>query len=117
MADMKKIDTKQYVTEGKVQIDGMIWSVILPGAGKELEISKAQRRIKLYENKVESGNFNEEDLDKLDALEDYFYNFFKGIFKDDTQDNAQVNKWVDETPLGIILKAFEDIKSQAAEVV
>jgi len=113
MSDIKEINTKKYTTEGKVSVDGMIWSVRLPGGGKELEMSKAQRRVKFLEKKVESGDYTEEDLDKLDKYEDYFIDFFKSIFRDDTEDNSEVSKWIDETPQAVILMAFEDIKEQA----
>lgn len=113
MSELQKIDTKKYSTEGKVEVDGMIWSIKLPGGGKELEMSKAQRRVKLYEKKIESGNFDEEDLDKLDRLEDFFIDYFKSIFRDDTADNSQVDKWINDTPQSVILMALEDIKKQA----
>lgn len=117
MTDIKQIDTTKYTTEGKVEVDGMIWTVKLPGGGKELEMSKAQRRVKFLQKKIDSDNYTEEDLDKLDKLEDYFYNFFKDIFKDSTEDNSQVDKWINDTPQAVILMAFEDIKNQASEVV
>ena len=113
MSEIKKIDTKKYTTEGKIEVDGMVWTVKLPGGGKELEMSKAQRRVKFYEKKIESGDYTEEDLDKLDTLEDFFVSFFKEIFRDSTPENSEVDKWIDETPQALILMALEDIKKQA----
>lgn len=117
MSEIKTIDTTKYVKEGKVQIDGMLWSVVLPGAGKELEMSKAQRRIKLLDKKISNDDYTETDLDQYDKLEDYVYGFFKSIFKDSTKDNSEVEKWLDETPMAIIIKSFEDIKEQSQEVI
>lgn len=116
MSEIKKIDTKQFTSEGKVEVDGMVWSVKLPGGGKELEMSKAQRRVKFLEMKIGAGDYTEEDLDRLDALEDYFISFFKGIFRDETPDNSEVDKWIDETPQALILMALEDIKKQANDI-
>lgn len=112
MSDIKKIDTNLYVKEGKVEIDGKVWSIKLPGAGTELRMSKVQRRTALLSKKVENGTATEDDLDRLDELEDEFYLFFISIF-DDGKGGAEVKEWADSTPLAIIQKAFEDIKEQA----
>lgn len=114
MSDIKKIDTSTYTTEGKVDIDGNIWGIKLPGAGTELRMSKIQRRSALLTQKAEKGTATEEDLDKLDALEDEFYNFFIGIF-DDGKGGDDVRAWAEKTPLAVIYQAFEDIKKQANE--
>lgn len=113
MSEPVKIDTGKYTKEGKVDIDGNIWTVVLPGAAKELQFSKNQRRMEFLSKKVEKGDVTEEDLDKLDALEDFALSFFKGIFKDDTEDNSKVGEWVDATPIAIIAAAFNDIKKAA----
>lgn len=115
MSEIKKVDTSNYVKSGKVEVDGMIWTVTLPGAATELKLSKVQRRIKLLEKKFEKGVEEEKDLDDYDKYEDYMFNFFREIFKDSTKDNSQVNKWIDETPFAVIIQAFEDIKEQANE--
>lgn len=113
MTDIKKVDTSKYNKEGKVDVDGNIWSVRLPGAGAELKLSKAQRRMKFLQKKIDSGECDESDLDRLDELEQYTYDFFTSIFTDDTDDNNQVKEWIGSTPLSIIAQAFEDIKDQA----
>lgn len=115
MAEVKKIDTSKYKQEGKIQIDDMIWSVALPGAGVEMKMSKVQRRLKWLDKKIEADDYTEADIDKYDELEDWIYNLFKTMFKDDTKDNSQVNKWIEETPLGKIIAIFEDIKEQAKD--
>jgi len=115
MDDIKKVDTTKYNKEGKVNVDGKIWSIKLPGAGKELRLSKAQRRLKFLQKKIDSGNYDESDLDAYDNLEDFTYNFFYEMFQDGTEDNSEVKAWMDDTPLAIIVQSFEDIKSQASE--
>lgn len=113
MAEPVKITTSKYNKSGKVDIDGKIWSVKLPGAGTELRLSQAQRRLKVLDKLVESGNATEEDLDRYDAYEKTIYNIFFNMFRDSTDDNSEVKEWVEETPLAIIMLSFEDIKSQA----
>lgn len=115
MPEPVKIDTGKYTKEGKVDIDGNIWTVVLPGAARELQFSKNNRRMDFLSNKVEKQTATEEDLDKLDLLEDYALEFFKGIFRDDTKDNSKVGAWVDATPIAIIAAAFNDIKKAAEE--
>lgn len=115
MSDIKKLDTSKYVTDGKVEVDGKIWEVVLPGAGTELKMTKMRRRTDFLSKKVENGTATEEDLDRLDAMEDEFFNFFKGIFKDSTDDNSEVNEWIEKTPMALIMQAIEDIREQANE--
>jgi len=115
MPDIKKIDTTKFTSEGKVEVDGKIWTVKLPGAGTELQLSKAQRRIAFLDKKIEKGDYTEADVDKYDELEDFYFSFFKHIFKDETPDNSEVNTWLNETPLSFIYQAFQDIKEQSKE--
>lgn len=115
MDEIKKIDTSRYKKQGKVEVDGKLWSITLPGAGKELKLSKAQRRLKFLQKKIDSGDYDEEDIDNFDKLEEYSYQFFHELFRDTTEDNSEVKAWMDETPLSIIIQSFEDIKQQAAE--
>src|SRR6478736_6129595 len=115
--EYKVVDTGNLKKSGKVMVDGMLWTVTLPGAGMELKVSKVQRRIKLLEKNIKNEEYDEKDLDQYDEYEDFMYNFFKGIFKDETEDNSQVNTWIDDTPLEIIIQAFEDIKEQAKDPV
>lgn len=113
MAEPISISTDKYKKQGKVKIDGHVWEVKLPGAGTELRLSQAQRRIKLLEKKVEDGTATEEDLDKYEKYEELVYGTFKTMFKDSTKDNSEVNKWIEETPLMFIMMAFEEIKKSA----
>lgn len=110
MADIKQIDTSKYRASGKVEIDGKTWSLIMPGAGKEMQFSKAQRRLSLLEKKIKSGDYNEADLDQYDKYEDFLFDFFKGIFSDGTDDNSEVDAWVEATPFSVITSVFDDIK-------
>ena len=110
---IRRVDTSKYTRSGKVDIDGKLWAVNLPGAGKELQMAKAQRRMKFLDKKLTAGTETEADLDKYDELEDYMFEFFNGIFEDGTENNAEVREWINDTPMGIILKAFEDIKEAA----
>lgn len=107
------IDTTKFNRSGKVEVDGMLWDVILPGSGVDMKISKAQRRLKLLDKKIEDGSATEEDYDKYDELEDYCMSTIVNMFRDSTPDNAEVKKWVEETPSTIIYLAIKDIKEQA----
>jgi hypothetical protein len=127
MAEPMKISTKKYTNNGKVDIDGNLWSVKLPGAGTELRFSQASRACKLYlsrleliDKKIDAGTVTESDLDKYEDYskkyeenERVIYDIFANTFVDDTDDNSDVKKWVDETPTSIIMLAFEDVRSQA----
>jgi ASC-1-like (ASCH) protein len=108
-----KINTGKYNKQGKVDVDGKIWSIKLPGAGTEMRLSQAQRRLTMLDQKVENKTATEEDLDKYDSYELVVYETFKSMFKDNTKNNSEVSKWVEETPLAIMVQVFEDLKEQA----
>src|SRR5690554_718238 len=122
-----KISTSKYTKQGHVDIDGHLWKVVLPGAGTELRFSQASRacklygsRIELYDKKIDNGTITEEELDKYEEYsriyeenERIVYQIFQNTFRDDTEDNTEVKKWIDETPTAIIMLAFEDVKEQA----
>lgn len=127
MTEAIKISTSKYNKEGKVDIDGHVWSVKLPGAGTEMRFSQASRacnsyeaRLKIIDKKIEDGTVTEADLDRYDEfLEKYAENekivfdiFLEG-FRDGTPDNSEVTKWIQETPTAVIMLAFEDIKQTA----
>lgn len=63
MAEPIKISTSKYAKQGKVDIDGHIWDVKLPGAGTELRLSQAFRSSKLNSARIQSFD---DRLDKLD---------------------------------------------------
>lgn len=127
MAEPIKINTGKYNKQGKVEIDGKIWSVRLPGAGTEMRLSQAFRRSKLYssrianlDKKIEAGNITDSELDsyeeycdRYDENEKIIFDFFLSFFKDSTKNNSEVKKWVNDTPTSIIELAFEDVKNQA----
>lgn len=126
MAEPTKIRTNN--KKGKVDIDGHIWSVVLPGAGTELRFSQASRACKLYmarleiiDKKIEAGTATEEDLDKYEDYskkyeenEKLVLDIFTNTFRDGTEDNSEVKKWVEDTPSVFIMKAFEDVRDQSA---
>lgn len=127
MPDPIKISSDKYNKKGKVDIDGKIWSVKLPGARTEMVLSQAFRasklhgaRIDLIDKKITTETATEADLEKYEeacekytASETSIYNFLAGMFKDETPDNSEVKKWLDETPTAVVMMAFEDIKNNA----
>lgn len=129
MAEPIKISTTKYANKGKVDIDGNIWDVVLPGAGTELRFSQASRacklyaaRLELYDKKIESGNATEEDLNRYEEYSNIFeenervvFDIFLKSFNDSTEDNSQVRRWVEETPTVFIIMAFEEVKNAGAE--
>lgn len=129
MAESVKIDTGKYVREGNVDIDGNIWRVVLPGAGTELRFSQASRacrlnaaRLDLLDKKIEEGKITESDLDnyenysnRYEENERILYEIFQNTFRDGTDDNLSVKRWVNDTPTSIIMMTFEDIKKRANE--
>lgn len=108
-----KISTGKYTKEGKVDIDGNIWTIKLPGAGTEMKLSQAQRRLKLLDKKIEADTADEDDLDKYDKFEKVIFDTFKDMFRDGTPENAKVKEWVEDTPIAIIAQIFEDVKEAA----
>lgn len=127
MAEPLKISTSKYTKQGKVDVDGNVWSVKLPGAGTEMRFSQASRacksseaRLALIDKKIEAGTVTESELDMYDEHskryeenERIIYDVFMRVFRDGTKDNSQVKKWMDETPTAIIMLAFEDVRTQA----
>ncbi|HUH57784.1 MAG TPA: hypothetical protein VL020_04650 [Pseudomonadales bacterium] len=107
------INTSQYLGETRVIVDGQDWEIKLPGAGTELRLSQAQRRIKLLDKKIENDTAVEADYDLYDKLENQSISIFTNMFKDGSEDNAAVKEWVESTPLAVIMASFEEIKEQA----
>lgn len=126
MTEPIKISTSKYTKQGKVDVDGNIWNIVLPGAGTELRFSQASRACKLYQarldlldKKIECNTATKEDLDnyetysnKYEENEQIVYAVFQNTFKDDTNGNTDVKKWINDTPTSIIMLAFEDVKGQ-----
>jgi hypothetical protein len=109
------ITTSDYLEEKHVLVDGRDWVIKLPGAGTELRISQAQRRMKLLDKKINDGSASEEDYDLYDKLENNTITVFENMFNDGTTENESVKQWIQETPMGVIMAAFEEIKKQAEE--
>lgn len=130
MAEPIKINTGKYTKQGEVDVDGHVWKVFLPGAGTELRFSQASRacklaaaRIDMLDKKIDKGTITESELDsyeeyskKYEENEGVVYRIFQSTFRDSTNDNSEVKKWIDETPTAIIMMAFEDLKAQSNEV-
>lgn len=131
MAEPIKISTDKYTKQGKVDIDGNVWDAVLPGAGTELRFSQASRackmqlaRIELLDKKIDAGTITAAELDqyeeysaKFEENEAIIYDIFTRTFRDSTEDNSEVKKWVDETPTSIIMMAFEDVKNQGTDKI
>jgi hypothetical protein len=110
---MLQIKTSDLNKVYKVEVDGQAWTMKAPGAGDELKMGQAQRRIALIDKKIKDGVAVEADYDLYDELERSMFTIFTKIFKDGTDDNSQVEEWVKNTPLAVIIMATESIKEQA----
>lgn len=109
---MYEITTSKYAKPRKILIDGIEAIVSLPGTRTEMAMSSLQRRLTLLEKRIESGDYVEADLDKVDEYEAAMMDFFHNMFSDATKDNHKIKKWLDETPMSVIQAALEDMKSQ-----
>jgi hypothetical protein len=109
---MYQIKTSDYTKVYDIEVDGEHWQMKSPGAGDELIMGQAQRRMKLLNAKIDNGTATSEDLDLYDELEKSMFDLVTKIFKDTTPDNHNVKKWVLNTPMQVIIKAIESIKTQ-----
>lgn len=130
MSEPIKISTSKYLTNGKVEIDGHVWKVKMPGAGTELRYSQAQRGAKLYgarleklDEKIDNKTVSESELDKYEdyskkyeECERTIYSIFQQIFQDNTKDNSEVKEWLEETSLTLIILAFDEINANADKI-
>lgn len=114
MAEPLIINTGDYLKQGKVEVDGNIWSVKLPGAATELKVSQLKRRLEFLEKKIDSGTATDVDIDKCDDLEAKLYAALMSMFSDGSEDNSSVVKWMEETPLVVILQVSDDIKEKSS---
>jgi hypothetical protein len=135
MTEALKISTSKYIKQGKVDVDGNIWDVIIPGAGTELRFSQASRLCRLYAARIsnlekvfdavdadDSKSMSEEDLSRYEEyIENYrqneqiIYEILQNTFKDGTDGNKTVKQWINDTPMVVITKAFEDLKAQTSK--
>lgn len=110
---MLNISTSKYKAEKKVLVDGnKTWTVKLPSARTELALSQYTRRGQLLQKKSDDGTATEEDLDKLEKLENEMYNIYLGLFSDE-KDGAEVNPWLEASSFAAIQKFLEDVKEQS----
>jgi hypothetical protein len=110
-----EINSRDYLKERKVLIDGIEMSLKTPGAGTELRLSAAQRRIEFLEKKLKSGTITSEELDTLDRLEQDMLSHFNQMLRDGSQKNEKVWTWLNATPLTVIIAVMEDMKRQFDE--
>lgn len=112
---MYEIKTSNYIKTQKILVDGKEWTMHPPGAGDELALAQGKRRAERLEKKVKDGSASDEDLDTYDRIENNMYNIFRKMFKDNTEDNSEVNDWLNATPMVVIMAILEDIQKQAIE--
>ena len=86
------INTKDFVKTKKVQIDGMDWEFVAPGAGLSLELSRLAREI------TEKDATTDEQTKMIETM----FEYYGSIFRDKTKNNTQVKKWLRETPIETI---------------
>lgn len=110
---MYEIKTSNYIKSKKILVDGEEWTMHPPGAGDELALSQGKRRAERLEKKIQDGTATDEDYDTYDRIENNMYNIFRKMFKDSTPENSQVNKWLDTTPMVVVMAILEDISKQA----
>ena len=110
---MYEIKTEQFFKKRKINIDGNEWTMIAPGAGDELALSQADRRLKIINKRVEADTATLEDVDQAEALEARTFGIFEKMFNDGTPGNQSVKDWIAQTPLAVIYMVVEDIKKQS----
>lgn len=124
MSEPIKVSTSKYNKQGKVEVDGHLWTVKLPGAGTELRMSQMEReqraceaRLKNLEKKLDDGTATDEEIDRYEELAkkshdltQESYEVFFQSFNDGTPENKSVKKWLDETSPTVIFLTFRDIK-------
>lgn len=124
-----KINTSKYSKTGKVNVDGHIWSIKLPGAGTELQLSQAFRKSKIFssrigllDKKIDEKTATDEDLDRYEKVSDehdtnekLIMQIFGNMFRDETKDNSEVKAWIQNTPTAFIQMAFDSINNQSTE--
>lgn len=109
---MYEIKTADYTKVYKIKVDGKEWTVKRFGAGYELSLSQASRRIKMIGRKIENDTATEEDYNTYDRLEEKLMLMFSDIFNDGTKDNAGVKEWVKATPSEVLMSIFQDVTKQ-----
>lgn len=112
---MYEIKTSNYIKTQKILVDGKEWEMHPPGAGDELALAQGKRRAERLESKIKAGSATDEDYDTYDRIENNMYNIFRKMFKDKTEDNSEVNNWLNTTPMVVIMAILEDIQKQAIE--
>jgi hypothetical protein len=125
MAEPIKISTSKYTKQGKVEIDGHVWTVKLPGAGTELRMSQLEReqrtceaRLKNLETIIDKGNATDLQIDQYEELSqksaelsEQSNSIFHQTFNDGTDDNESVKAWLHDTPTAVIYLTFQDVKN------
>jgi hypothetical protein len=86
------INTENLAKPKQVQINGMAWEFVSPGAGIMLELTRLSRKIK------STTATEEEQADMLEKL----YEYYNSVFKDSTEDNSEVKAWLNKTSFEVI---------------
>lgn len=102
------ISTKNFVKVKSIQIDGMDWEFVSPGAGLSLELSRLAREIS--ENK-------DATTDEQTKMIETMFEYYGSIFRDKTKDNKQVKAWLRATPIDALPAIVADINRQFEEGV
>ena len=85
MSQPIQISTSKYTKQGKVDIDGHVWEVKLPGAGTELRLSQAFRSSKLYTARIQSFDA------RLDAYDKALVDFEKKVITQEQLDKFAIS--------------------------
>ena len=96
------IATKDFIKTKSVQIDGMDWEFISPGAGLSLELSRLAREI----------NGKEASVEEQTKMIETMFEYYGSIFRDKTKTNSQVKKWLRDTPIDTISFVVAEIQKQ-----
>lgn len=102
------ITTKDFVKSQPIEItdlEGVAheWEFVSPGAGLSLELSKIARELS------QNTEATAEDQSKmLDSM----FEYYGSIFRDKTEDNSEVKRWLRETPIETIGLAVSEINKQ-----
>lgn len=99
------ITTKDFVKTKAIQIDGMDWEFISPGAGLSLELSRLARQISEKEASPEEQN----------KMIETMFEYYGSIFRDKTKNNAEVTKWLRNIPIEALPLIIADINKQFEE--
>lgn len=106
------ISTAKFNKARHVRIDEISMVFKAPGSRSELAFSQMQRRYQVLEKKVNDQTITEQELDRLDKLEEEMFGYFSEIITGDGESDSQVKQWLDDTPMSVIHATIEELKTQ-----